>query len=68
MARWFRGQLRQGIEDLFTSASFGSRGILDPEKVLQKVRQHLSGEKDFTWEIWRWISLEMWFRRFIDRP
>ncbi|MBN1104520.1 MAG: asparagine synthase (glutamine-hydrolyzing) [Deltaproteobacteria bacterium] len=67
MARWFRNELRLGIEDLFTSASFKSRGILDPEKVVRKFRQHLRGERDYTWEIWRWISLEMWFRRFMDR-
>jgi asparagine synthase (glutamine-hydrolysing) len=65
LAQWLRNGLRGDVEALFRSERFRSRKILDPEKVLQKYRRHLDGE-DHTWEIWRWISLEMWFRRFID--
>lgn len=65
LAHWLRSGLRKDVESLLLSDRFQSRNILDPEKVLEKYRRHLGGE-DHTWEIWRWISLEMWFRRFID--
>jgi len=27
---------------------------------------HITGKKEASKEIWKWIHLEMWFRSFID--
>lgn len=66
MGNWFRSDLFQRIEDLFSSQSFIDRGIMDHKKVLEKFHRHAAGEVDHYWEIWRWMNLEIWFREFID--
>jgi len=66
MAQWFRNELRASVEELLSSRSFRQREILDPKRVLAKFHEHAEGRADHTWQIWRWISMEMWFREFID--
>jgi hypothetical protein len=28
--------------------------------------EHLAGQEDNSWSVWRWLSVEFWFRQFID--
>lgn len=66
VARWLRNGLREDVKELIRSDAFTQRGIFNQEKVLGRFNDHVRGHSDYTWEIWRWISLEMWFREFID--
>jgi asparagine synthase (glutamine-hydrolysing) len=63
---WFRNKKLQAIlEDVVESKSFGERGYFD---VIQckKEFQELKKYNKFNPEFWKWIHLELWFRRFID--
>ena len=33
---------------------------------LKMYNDHLSGKKNISQEIWKWINLETWFNEFID--
>lgn len=66
VALWFRGELKEGIRGLLTSSSFRERGIFDQKKILRLFEKHCQGKGDYSWNIWRWINLELWFQRFID--
>jgi len=65
--KWFRTeQFKSYIFDLIDSESFKNRGYFDAEIAKQQYKKHLSGQYDFSKEIWKWINIEIWFRKFID--
>jgi asparagine synthase (glutamine-hydrolysing) len=66
IAIWLRNQFRADAEEIIFSEEFRGRGIFHPKVEDSLWRQHQSGEKDTSWSVWRWLSLEMWFRVFID--
>lgn len=65
--KWFRTEkFKTYIFDLINSDKFKNRGYFDSEKANKQFKEHLSGKTDLSVEIWKWINLEIWFRKFID--
>ncbi len=54
------------IMSILESDSFKERNLIKPEIAKNLYKMHLSGKKNVSKEIWKWIHLEMWFREFID--
>jgi asparagine synthase (glutamine-hydrolysing) len=66
--KWFRSELFKSlIMDILSSQSFTQRGYIDSKKAINKYLQHLKGEINISKEIWKWINLELWFRKFVDK-
>lgn len=63
---WFRTVLRDWIKSIIRSRSFLDRGYLSPRRVEDEFALHCAGKKNSSFVIWRWVNLELWFRRFID--
>ena len=64
---WFsQNAFKKLIEEVINSQSFKQRGILDNNKVQNIYKSFLSGRKNISNEIWKWLHLELWFQRFID--
>jgi asparagine synthase (glutamine-hydrolysing) len=65
--KWFRTtEFQELIMDILTSESFKNRNIIDTKKAISLYQKHLKGEIHISNEIWKWINLELWFRKFID--
>jgi asparagine synthase (glutamine-hydrolysing) len=64
---WFRTTLRNQIHQIINSKSFASRGYFDVRKVNEIFAEHCSEKRNWSLTIWRWVSLELWFRTFIDK-
>ena len=65
--RWFRSEsMRKLILEILESVGFRHRGYLDPGKCLTDYRAHLAGKKNLAKEIWKWLNLELWLRKFFD--
>jgi asparagine synthase (glutamine-hydrolysing) len=64
---WYRSELSKPITDLLLSQTVNERGIFDSRVLQQRLRAHIDGRADHSWQIYRWLSLEQWFRTFIDR-
>lgn len=64
--RWLQAEARPLMQDMLSNKSIESRGLLNAKYVEQLVTQHLSGYADHSTQLWGLISLEMWFRKFID--
>ncbi len=63
---WFKNErLKSLLADIIKSKSFSERGYFD---VSQCKKELLSLQKHnkFNSEFWKWIHLELWFRKFID--
>ena len=64
---WFKEPVWKSlISDILKSSSFTERGIVDSFEAIKMYNAHLSGKKDASKEIWKWVNLELWFREFID--
>ncbi|CAM3948796.1 asparagine synthase (glutamine-hydrolyzing) [Flavobacterium branchiophilum] len=64
---WFREiKWQNKINNIITSESFGNRGIFDQKNVVKKYKKHISREINISNEIWKWVHLELWFRKYID--
>jgi asparagine synthase (glutamine-hydrolysing) len=66
LAVWLRGPFKAQVDEFINSPEFRSRDVFDVQVVDAMWSQHLSGQRDHSWNIWRWLSLEYWFRVFID--
>jgi asparagine synthase (glutamine-hydrolysing) len=64
---WFREEpLKSFAFDIIKSPAFASRGIIDPAKAAAAFEKHTRREINIGQEIWKWINLELWFRKWID--
>jgi asparagine synthase (glutamine-hydrolysing) len=66
-AAWMRGDLREWIGSLLSSPQFSSRPWVDSAKAVRVWQEFLNGKDAWHPLIWRWISLEIWARVFLDR-
>ncbi len=64
---WFRHKIFEKlIVDILNSDSFKGRKMIDSVKAFSLYQKHLNKEMDIAKEIWKWINLELWFRKFLD--
>jgi asparagine synthase (glutamine-hydrolysing) len=68
MASWFKEPaFIYFIENIIQSPDFKNRGYFNTSKINEEFEANKSSGKLMSTEIWKWINLELWFRRFIDR-
>ena len=59
---WLAGDLKEYALDILTSQQARSRGHLN----IQAIEKQISKNGKFNRDLWGALSLEMWYRRFID--
>jgi asparagine synthase (glutamine-hydrolysing) len=59
---WFRGELKPFVEDILLGQRTRERGLFCMAEVERCVRS----ERPFGRTVWGLLSLELWFRRFVD--
>ncbi len=65
-AVWFRNEMRDFIVDILHSGSLRKRGIFDVRGVDEVLDLHTSGRADYSFTVWSWVNLELWFRVCVD--
>jgi asparagine synthase (glutamine-hydrolysing) len=66
-ANWFRSEDFQSfIKTLINSDEFKQRGYFCSKTANEQYTKHLEKKIDASKEIWKWINLELWFRKYID--
>ncbi len=63
---WLANELRGWACETIRSASFAGRGYFNVPQILAAFEAHAAGKRDLTFRAWRWLNLELWFRRMID--
>ncbi|MGE5537508.1 MAG: asparagine synthase (glutamine-hydrolyzing) [Gemmatimonas sp.] len=64
---WMRGPLRDWAEDLLSEKSLRDAAIVDPAPVRVKWRQHLGGQRSWSYELWTALMWVAWYRRWLGR-
>ena len=64
---WFRTRPEETVYPVLLSDRCRQRGWFDAKAMESALRRHVSGEVDLSSQIFRWISLELWCQRALDR-
>lgn len=62
---WLRGPLRNWAEGYLSEERLKKQGILRPEPVLEKWKQHLSGRYNWQHHLWGILMFEAWFDEYM---
>ena len=64
---WFRNEdFKHIIMKVLQSDHFKGIGIIDSTKAIGLYEMHLTGRKNISREIWKWINLDFWFQKHFD--
>jgi asparagine synthase (glutamine-hydrolysing) len=68
IARWFRDEPEKTLHPVLLSDRCRKRGLLARGPLEEALERHRSGRFDLSFHIFRWLTMELWFQRFIDAP
>lgn len=63
---WLTSDLREMVDDLLSESQIRKRGYFDPKAVYRLVEEHRSGRRDWSMQIWQFLTLELWMQTFMD--
>ncbi len=63
---WLANDLKPMVEELLSASQIRQRGLFRPEGVRRLVEEHRRGQRDWSMQIWQFLTLEMWMRVFLD--
>ena len=63
---WMRTVLKDWVVGILSSDSFRNRGYWNAERVSRGFERVCAGRERYTSDLWRYVCLELWLRRFVD--
>ena len=64
---WLANDLHDLVDDLLDAGRVKRRGFFRPETVNGWIREHRTGRRDWSMQIWQLLTFELWMRTFIDQ-
>lgn len=66
VGRWFRGPLKDLLNDALFSSTSLSRGYFEPSRLHHLVDDHMAKRTDYSGPLWALLMLELWQRQMVD--
>ena len=66
VGEWFRGELKKFLCDNLLSERSLKRGYFAASAIKEMIRLHTEKQKDYSFQLWALLMLELWHKRFID--
>jgi asparagine synthase (glutamine-hydrolysing) len=63
---WLANDLKEMVDDLLSGSQLRKRGLFRPETVERFVAEHRSGRRDWSMQLWQFLTLELWMQTFLD--
>lgn len=64
IGNWLRGPLRPWAESLLEPSRLRREGMLNPDPIQRKWREHLSGRRNWQYQLWTVLMFEAWMERW----
>jgi asparagine synthase (glutamine-hydrolysing) len=66
VGEWFRGPMRELVEDALLGGESAARGLVDPATAGRLLNDHIERRGDHTSLLWNLLMLELWHREVVD--
>jgi asparagine synthase (glutamine-hydrolysing) len=66
VAEWFKGELRDALQDELSPERIRHQGLFEPAEVDRLVSEHLSGRRDHRKPLWTLFVFQLWHRRWLE--
>lgn len=63
---WLANDLTDFVNEHLSEDQVKYRGIFEPKEVKRYIAEHRSGRKDWSMQIWQFLTLELWMKAYID--
>lgn len=63
---WLAHDLKEMVNDLLSDSQTRKRGLFRPEVVSRFVDEHRSGKRDWSMQLWQFLTLELWMQTFLE--
>ena len=63
---WIANDLKTMVDDLLSYESIEKRGLFNPQYVREMIKQDRQGKEDNAYRIYQLLTIELWFRKFVD--
>lgn len=64
IAEWLRGPLQDWADKLLSTDLLLADGLLNPAPIRQKWSEHLSGHRDWSFQLWTILTFQSWLARW----
>ncbi|MHA1558624.1 MAG: asparagine synthase (glutamine-hydrolyzing) [Alphaproteobacteria bacterium] len=64
IAKWLRGPLKEWAIDLLSEETLDRNIFTNKDIIAKKLKEHLSGEKDWGYHLWTVLMFQAWFQRY----
>jgi asparagine synthase (glutamine-hydrolysing) len=65
---WLQTDLKPLVSNLLSRQNVERRGYFRYEAIKEMIGLHNAGKRDFSWQIWMLLVLEIWHRMYLDEP
>jgi asparagine synthase (glutamine-hydrolysing) len=66
LSRWFRGELKEEVQNVLLDSACLNRGLFRPEAIERLVDEHVNGKREHSFRLWALLMLELWFHQHLE--
>lgn len=64
---WLANDLCEMTGDLLSQSRIRGRGLFEPRQIAKLMEEHRSGRRDWSMQLWQFLTLELWMQNLVDR-
>lgn len=66
IGQWFKDELSDFLDSFLSTENIEKSGLFDPDAVNSLISAHMKGERDYSLQLWSLLSVEVWYRMYIE--
>ena len=63
---WISGELSPMVKDLLSEENINKRGVFNYQFIKNMIEDNKKGSEDYSYQIYQLLTVELWFRHYVD--